>query len=34
MPFWSIAANQLLAELGTDPQRGLSAVEAAARLAR
>lgn len=33
MPFWSIAANQLLAELGTDPQRGLSAVEAAARLA-
>ena len=34
MPFWSIAADQLLVELGTDPQRGLSDAEAAARLAR
>lgn len=33
-PFWSIAADQLLAELGTDPQRGLGEAEAAARLAR
>lgn len=32
-PFWSIAADQLVAELGTDRQRGLGEAEAKARLA-
>jgi Mg2+-importing ATPase len=31
-PFWSLPTDQLLAELDTDPQQGLSDAEAAARL--
>jgi Mg2+-importing ATPase len=31
-PFWSLPADRVLAELGTDPQRGLGDAEAAARL--
>ncbi|MCU0530143.1 MAG: magnesium-translocating P-type ATPase [Cyanobium sp. Prado107] len=33
-PFWSLPLQQLLAELGTEADRGLSESEAAARLAR
>ena len=33
-PFWSIPTDQLLVELGADPQRGLSDAEAATRLLR